>query len=117
MAEATLEKDETVVTLYNKGKRRYLLALDPKTSKPIFHEAGTSRAYTAKEAAEHEGYPDLIDVTKMPGQEDARKTKADKERLEKENEALRAQLAALVPATAADPVPDESAAKPKAKKA
>ena len=105
-------QDESV-TFLNRGQRSYDLGNDA-AGKPRYHRPGTTMAYTAAEAARHEGYSDLIDISKMPGTESARKVKDDRDALAAENTALKAQLAALNPSTEKEPVPEASAKSEKA---
>lgn len=123
MAE-TKEKEKTEeasTTFLNRGLRIYDLGTG-SDGKPRRHLPGTTMAYTEDEAKQHEGYSDLVDVTKMPGTESARKVKADRDRLANENEALKAQLAALsapadaAPAEAAPAAEASQESAPKAKK-
>lgn len=100
---AEVKVEEGTVFL-NKGKRHFDLA-PGKDGKARRHAPGTTMAYSAEEAKIHEGYSDLIDVTKVPGQVNVRQVKADNAKLLDENAQLRAQLAALTaaPAPVAEP--------------
>lgn len=88
------KKEDGSITLLNKGLRHFDLGAD-KEGKPRRHAPGTTMSYTAEEAKKHSIYKDLIDISKMPGQVDVRKLKADKEALQDENTRLKAQLEAL----------------------
>ena len=106
------EKDEAFVTYLNRGKRKFDLGFD-ENRKPKYHLPGTTMSYTEEQAKLHEGYADLVDVTKMPGQENARKVRADRDALKKENDELKAQLAALsAPKELAAPEGEEQASAP-----
>ena len=87
---------EGTVTFLNRGKRHFNLAKGADGS-PRRHSPGTTMVYSAAEAEKSRGYSDLVDISKLPGQVDAVKIKADNERLAADNAALKAQLEALAP--------------------
>lgn len=91
------EKKEGSVTFLNRGLRHYDLGF--KDGKPCRHAPGTTMVYTAEEARRAAGYRDLVDITKLPGQVDTGKIKAENAKLQDENSRLRAQLEALTPKT------------------
>lgn len=109
MSEA--KKEEARVTLMNRGQRSYEVVSDGKV---VRHSPGTTMSYSAEEAKKMEGYRDLIDITKMPGQVDANKLKADNAKLLADNAALQAQLDALQVTGDKEAVAEEK--KPKGKK-
>lgn len=90
--------DGRTVALFNKSQRAFDHGLevgaDGKKS-PRRHMPNTSHLYTAEEAAKLSGYKELIDLSKLPGQIDARKLKEDNAKLSDENARLKASLAAL----------------------
>lgn len=89
------KKAEGSVTLLNRGKRSFDLGLDAKGKSKGRHAPGTTHAYTAEEAKRLEGYKELADISKLPGQVDAKALKAENAKLQDENKRLREQLAAL----------------------
>lgn len=92
MAEKVKEGEGTM--FLNKGLRRYDLGVD-KDGKARRHDPGATMLYTAEEAKRHEGYSDLIDISKMPASVNAKKLKAENEKLLEEKLALEARIAAL----------------------
>ncbi len=88
------EKKGGMVTLMNRGRRVYDHGFDEK-KKERKHWPGSVMTYTAEEAKKFEGYKDLVDVSKLPGQVDVSAIKADNSSLKSENEKLKAELAAL----------------------
>lgn len=98
MAEVKTVEGATV-TLLNKGQRSFDLPF--VNGQPVGkHAPGTTHTYSAEQAARLAGYPDLIDVTKVPGSVDTRALQSENATLKAEREALKAQLAALTPKTA-----------------
>lgn len=91
------KKDDGVVTLLNRGKRHYdVIGLD---GKPTRHAPGATMTYGKDEAEKLVGYSDLIDITKLPGQVNARALRAENETLKAEKERLEKQIAAMTQAT------------------
>lgn len=86
------KKSEGSTALLNRGKRHFDVIAQGKPSR---HSPNATMVYTADEATKLSGYPELVDISKLPGQVDSRKLKADNEQLKKDKEALEAQLAAL----------------------
>lgn len=84
------------VTLLNRGQRSYEVA-GTEPGKTRRHAPGATMDYTAEEAGKLGMYKELVDITKLPGQIDAAKTKADNAKLLADNAALKAQLEALTP--------------------
>lgn len=91
-----VKKEDGSVTFLNRGSRTFDLGSD-KHGKHKRHAPNTTMAYTAEEAARHQGYPDLVDISKLPGQVDRKEAEAENKRLASENEELKKQLAALQP--------------------
>lgn len=97
MADEKKDKvTEGSVTLLNRGKRHFEIALDA-AGKPIRHAPGVAMVYSAADAKRASAYKELVDLSKMPGAVDAKKLKADNTKLADENAKLKAQLEALAP--------------------
>lgn len=115
--EKKLEKAEAPAgtTFLNRGKRHFDIGFHPD-GKAKRHSPGTTMAYTAEEAKRHEGYADLIDISKIPGSIDTKRLASDNAKLLAENLALKEQLEALGETKAADkePKPEKSSKKEKA---
>lgn len=92
MAEEKKESNEVV--FLNRGQRHYDLNPDAQ-GKVRRHSPGTTMLYSAEEAKKAAGYFDLVDISKLPGQVDTNKLKAESAALHNENASLKAQLAAL----------------------
>lgn len=88
-------------TFLNRGKRHYDLAkgADGQVRR---HAPGATMLYSADEVKQMSGYSDLVDISKLPGQVDTGKLKAENARMLAENAALKAQLEALTPAPDAE---------------
>lgn len=89
-------KAADVTVFLNRGKRHFDLA-PGSDGKPRRHAPGATMAYSAEEAKQHEGYPDLIDISKITNQVGMKEVRAENAKLLDENAKLRAQLAALEP--------------------
>lgn len=91
------KRDEGSVTLLNRGLRHFDLGADAK-GKPLGrHSPGATHTYTAEQAKRLEGYKELVDIAKLPGQVDAKKLKEENAKLKDENARLREQLLAHAP--------------------
>lgn len=88
------KKSDGTVTLLNRSKRHFDLGLG-EDKQPRRHAPGTTMAYTAEEAAKMGAYKDLVDISKLPGQVDTGKLKADNAKLAADNAKLQAQLDAM----------------------
>lgn len=92
--------EDRSVSLFNRGKRTFDLGLesgkDGKKS-PRRHAPGESHLYTPSEAAKMSIYKEIVDLSKLPGQLDAKKLKSENEKLADENKKLKDQLASLQP--------------------
>lgn len=90
------EKTIGSITFLNRGKRRFHIGFDAD-KKPVIHMPGFTMLYTAEQAEAHQGYADLIDISKLPGQVNTKQLESDNKRLLAEKESLEKQLAALQP--------------------
>lgn len=88
------KKSDGTVTLLNRGQRSYDLA-NGADGKARRHGPGATMTYSAEEAKRMEGYKELVDITKLPGQVDVTALKAENAKLLAENAGLKAQLEAL----------------------
>lgn len=91
------KKSEGLVTLLNKGARVWDHGFEEKGGKKVArkHLPGTTMTFTAEEAKKLDGYKELVDITKLPGQLDLKKVIAENTKLLDENKRLREQLLAL----------------------
>lgn len=86
------------IVFLNRSKRKFDLGFtaDAKGNKaPRIHMPGATMLYTREEAERMSIYKELIDISKLPGQVDARKLKSENAKLVEENAKLKSQLAAL----------------------
>lgn len=88
------KKSDGAVTLLNRGQRSYDLT-NGADGKARRHGPGATMTYSAEEAKRMEGYKELVDITKLPGQVDVAALKAENAKLLAENTGLKAQLQAL----------------------
>lgn len=93
--------DDKGITLLNRGQRHFDLGAGAD-KKPLRHSPGATHSYSAEEGAKlAKMYPkELVDISKLPGAVDSRQMKADLDKANAENAALKAQLAALPKASA-----------------
>lgn len=88
------KEKEGSVTLLNRGQRHFDVGTGTD-GKPRRHSPGTTFTYSADEAKRLSGYRELVDISKLPGQVDTAKLKAENAKLLDENKRLREQLIAL----------------------
>lgn len=113
MAEEKKSSGDGSVTFLNRGKRHYDLGNDA-AGKPRRVAPGSTVLCSAEDAKRLSIYRDLVDISKLPGQVDARKLKAENEKLADENTRLKAQLLALPKEVEAEkPAPKEKKNKEK----
>jgi hypothetical protein len=91
-----VKDDRPSITFLNRGSRTFDLGIGAD-GKPRLHIKGSTMVYTAVEADQHQGYPDLVDISKLPGVVDQTAIKDENAKLAAENAELKKQLAGLTP--------------------
>jgi hypothetical protein len=100
------EKKEAPVTLLNRSKRIFDTI---KNGRKFRHGIGKLATYSAEEAKALVGYPELMDVSKIPGSADKAQLESDNAALKAEKEKLEKELAALKGAPAPAPAAESAA--------